>query len=275
VMLAAGAQPSDYFKCIFGAAATVDEGTSHTSRLSLADSAADAFPAFLDFSYTGQLAADSASATALMHLASSLQCRKLHAAVASFMQDDLVPSTAAFYLTEAERFSLDKVSAAALPLCSAALDTEALELVLKLPPALFQRVVQAEERGCSSEALSAVVAQYCRGAHADKIDGPFLASVTSADLMPEVKPAEALALLELAVKHPHDGDSKLRARCVAACAVDWRDVLLPSIEARAIPEAEKVAILASALRAAEAELVEVKNELHQFKPPWRCEAEAK
>eukprot|EP00966_Prymnesium_polylepis_P210233 4868750-Prymnesium_polylepis.1 len=45
VMLAAGAQPSDYFKCIFGAAAaTVDEGTSHTSRLSLADSAADAFP---------------------------------------------------------------------------------------------------------------------------------------------------------------------------------------------------------------------------------------
>ena len=118
-MLAAGAQPSDYFKSVFtGGGSGMREGSSQTTRLDLEDSAAAAFPAYLDFVYTGELAVTSESATALLHLAGSLRCHQLHNVVTQFMQDDLCGKNAALYLAEAERYSLEKVAAAALSACA-------------------------------------------------------------------------------------------------------------------------------------------------------------
>ena len=58
------------------------ENTSMTTTLELDDSAADAFPVYLDFAYSGELdGIDSASATALLHLADYLACPALDAAV--------------------------------------------------------------------------------------------------------------------------------------------------------------------------------------------------
>ena len=102
------------FKSAFRSGTGMREGQNRTSRLQLEDSAAAAFPTYLDYAYTGELHAQSASATALLHLASYLRCRALHSAVTEFMQDDLDESSAALYFAEAELYSLEKVTEAAL-----------------------------------------------------------------------------------------------------------------------------------------------------------------
>ena len=119
-MLAAHhAQQSDYFKTEFaGSVSSLFMASSNRTRLDLEDSAAAAFPAYLDFVYTGELAVTSESATALLHLAGSLRCHQLHNVVTQFMQDDLCGKNAALYLAEAERYSLEKVAAAALSACA-------------------------------------------------------------------------------------------------------------------------------------------------------------
>jgi len=180
-MLGAGTQQSAYFKGAFvGRASGTPEGSNQTSAMTLLDSAADAFPVYLDFCYTGELYATTTSATALLHLAHYLRCRSLHKAVTDFMQLDLSGATAAVYLREAEVYKLDKVAAAALPLCAAhlgsSLSSEEVEQVLALPPPLFQRVLLAPERACSSEELSVLMSKYCRGPFKESIDGAFITS---------------------------------------------------------------------------------------------------
>ena len=301
-MLAAGARWSEYFKSVFKSG--MREGNTKTTTLELENSAAAAFPNYLDFVYTGVLEATSESATALLYLADYLRCRKLHNEVTQFMQGDLCADNAALYLAEAERYSLEKVAAAALPVCAASLNVCAASLpssgggyVTALPPPLFCRVVHAPERACSSEELSRLVEAYCRGPHAQSVDGAFLAEVTAVEIMPAIDSKVALSLVERAVKHEPQNASSLRERCVRACAQDWQSALLPVIRAAepsaqsdgavhrpkrqrgkaaivadaaaptpeppsplgcTIPEAAKVKLLAEALKAAADELESVK-----------------
>ena len=224
-MLAAGAQPSQYFKSIFRPG--MREGNDQSSRIELEDSAAEAFPAYLDFSYTGELQVETESATALLHLSNYLRCRMLHDRVTTFMQEDLNADNAALYFAEAELYSLDRVSAEALRLSAAALPTARPEMLLALPPPLFHRVVHAPERVCCSVTLSKLIAEYCRGPHAESVDGPFLTSISSEEVLPSIDPIEALALLELAVTHaPTSG---LSERCIAAATKHWQQALIPLV----------------------------------------------
>ena len=66
----------------------------------------------------GALHATTATATALLYLADYCGCRALHEATVAFMQTDLRWEVAIQYLAEAELYSLEKVSAAALKLCA-------------------------------------------------------------------------------------------------------------------------------------------------------------
>jgi hypothetical protein len=224
-MLAAGAQPSQYFKSIFRPG--MREGNDQSSRIELEDSAAEAFPAYLDFAYTGELQVETESATALLHLSNYLRCRMLHDRVTTFMQEDLNADNAALYFAEAELYSLDRVSAEALRLSAAALPTARPEMLLALPPPLFHRVVHAPERVCCSVTLSKLIAEYCRGPHAESVDGPFLTSISSEEVLPSIDPIEALALLELAVTHaPTSG---LSERCIAAATKHWQQALIPLV----------------------------------------------
>ena len=235
-MLAAGAQPSEYFKSLFiGGASGMREGSTKTTTLDLENSAAVAFPAYLDFAYIGELDATSASATALLHLAGYLRCRELHIAVTQFMQGDLCGDNAALYLAEAERYSLEKVAAAALPVCAASLTGDGGGYVTALPPPLFCRVVHAPERLCSSEELSRLVAAYCCGPHAESVNGAFLTEVTAVEIMPVIDSRVALSLMERAWDLEPQNASSLRERCVRACAQHWQSALLPVIRAAEPP----------------------------------------
>jgi hypothetical protein len=62
-MLGAGSQQSEYFKSVFrGGGASMREGDCQTTELELEPSAAEAFPIFLDFAYTGELEVTTESA---------------------------------------------------------------------------------------------------------------------------------------------------------------------------------------------------------------------
>jgi hypothetical protein len=236
VMLAAGVQLSEYFKSVFtGGGRDLREGISKTTTLELEETAADAFPHYLDFAYTGELNATSLTATALLHLANYLRCRQLYCAVTKFMQGDLCGTNASLYLAEAERYSLEKVAAAALPVCAASIDKD--DYLMALPPTLFCRVVGSPNRTCPSEVLSTLVVQYCRGPNGSSVNGTFLDDVTKPEMMPTISPDSALTLIELTVQHKPPNASSLFERCTHACATHWRDSLLPTLEKAAAREA--------------------------------------
>ena len=235
VMLAAGVQLSEYFKSVFtGGGRDLREGISKTTgtTLELEETAADAFPHYLDFAYTGELNATSLTATALLHLANYLRCRQLHCAVTKFMQGDLCGTNASLYLAEAERYSLEKVAAAALPVCAVSIDKD--DYLMALPPTLFCRVVGSPDRTCPSEVLSTLVVQYCRGPNGASVNGTFLDEVTKPEM---ISPDSALTLIELTVQHKPPNASSLFERCTHACAIHWRDSLLPTLVKAAAREA--------------------------------------
>ena len=71
-----------------------------------------------------------------------------------------------------------------------------------LPPALFRRVIGcAAEHECDSEILSKFVVEYCRGQHAEEVNGSLLAEVTESEMMPTLDPESAFKLMELASIH--------------------------------------------------------------------------
>ena len=178
VYLGAGERPSGYFKHLFRG---MSEGASLTSELEFEQaSAAAAFPAFLDFTYTGKLRASTEIATALLHvrimharahartrarthtrtharthvsqLAVHLRCRTLHDAVAAFIKEDLRPVTAPVYFTEGTPYSLEKIAHAAQEECLrlTCCVSWARDKLYRLRPPLFANVMLSPERKCEN-----------------------------------------------------------------------------------------------------------------------------
>ena len=234
-VLAAGSRVSEYFVRMFrGGGTALSEASSRTSTIELLVTAAEAFPVYLDFVYTGSLHATSELAVALLHLADYLSCKTLFKATQAFMQRDLGPQTAPKYFSEAEMYALDKVSEAALKLCATQFLQIKTSKLLTLDPQLFVRVVQSNELKCGSEELSQRVVEYCSSSsrHAAAVDRALLAALTAEDKMPRVKPAEALKLLTLALERA-PLEPSLQTRCALACGGAWAKALLPTIESEA------------------------------------------
>ena len=262
---------SDYFAKAFSSS-DFFEATTRTTELSLERSAVDAFPIFLDFLYTGNLdEATTELAAALRHCATYFAVPELYESSSAFIQGDLSVETAPTYLTEGATYADEKLQAAALKLCIENFpDFEAGELTV-LPPPLFVRVVEELPPPDDeyAEYLSKHVASYCR-AHPEAVDAVLLHSLTPADKMPAIAPSEAMFLLELSLAHacaddgaaaaaaasaparqkkggkgagkagakPGRSTSTLRARCAAACASAWREVLTSTADAEP-PKAPK------------------------------------
>lgn len=233
-MLAIGPRRSQYFvRLTQGGASAMGDGIARASTLELEPSSIEAFPVYLDFVYTGALNATTATATALLYLADYLGCRALHDATVAFMQTDLRWEVAIQYLVEAELYSLEKVSAAALKLCAQHFG-EFDQNLYTLRPTLFAKVVNCPDTVADTLLISRRVAEYCRGPHAAAINRELLELLTPASRMPEVCPSEALLMLRAACEHQLEtGDSEggvpLIERCVNACVSNWESVLLTKL----------------------------------------------
>ena len=225
-MLAAGLRPSSYFVRCFNS--SMAESASSTTTLTLQQSSAAAFPIYLDFAYTGELNATSATACALLHLADYLGCRALHEATIKFAKVDLSKTTCAVYLREASLYRLEKAEAAAFKLCSSHFkDLDIDESLSELSPELFLKVLRDNAGGFTSAEVSVCVAQYCHGPYAETVDAKLLEALT--ETITDVHPIVAYALLELAVQHKPTVSKgpTLAARCIAACTENWQAAILP------------------------------------------------
>ena len=223
-MLAAGLRPSSYFVRCFNS--SMVESASSTTTLTLQQSSAAAFPIYLDFAYTGELNATSATACALLHLADYLGCRALHEATITFAKVDLSKTTCAVYLREASLYRLEKAEAAAFKLCSSHFkDLDIDESLSELSPELFLKVIRDNAGGFTSAEVSVCVAQYCHGPYAEAVDAKLLEELTAT--FTDVHPTVAYALLELASKHkPLKDGPNFAARCIAACTEHWEEALV-------------------------------------------------
>jgi len=246
--LATGVRRSEYFARLFTGAGTsgLVENVQGGSTFQLEPSAANAFPAFLDFVYKGELAISDASAVALLHLAEYFLNRPLYDQVTTYLQTALkgapgseagnrTTSSAPLFLAEAHLYALDKAADVCAKVCATHLLTRELGYCNELAPPLFLRVVEAVE--CTSPeqsiALSDHVAAFVT-AHSPPLErlGPLpLIDVTMLEgltaKLTAVSADSALDLLGHALAR--QGAERLQSECAKTIGAKWEGGLLPTI----------------------------------------------
>eukprot|EP00565_Helicotheca_tamesis_P005997 CAMPEP_0185733818 /NCGR_PEP_ID=MMETSP1171-20130828/20591_1 /TAXON_ID=374046 /ORGANISM="Helicotheca tamensis, Strain CCMP826" /LENGTH=324 /DNA_ID=CAMNT_0028403639 /DNA_START=116 /DNA_END=1090 /DNA_ORIENTATION=- len=99
VYLAAGPQKSPYFYGLFNSA--MRETQENTTRISLQKSAAEAFPAFLDYMYTGDLNVTAENSIALCHLGDYFGVEPLKILVKDFIKKESTLNNICHFCKEA------------------------------------------------------------------------------------------------------------------------------------------------------------------------------
>lgn len=220
--LVAGQGKSDYFASLFGKG-NFSESEDRTSRLTLKPSEVAAFPALLDFVYTGKLDAAAETATALRHLAGYLRMGALYEAVISFIGRNLQPSTAFVYLSEANVYSDEKIIAAAMKTIGSS-GPAILLAAETFSPEDFKAIVS--DATCGSEELSNAVLAFCQK-RSGTIDSELLEFLTHDSRMPRVSRKAALPLLELSLERLAGQPAvALAERCLEGAAGNWVTMLL-------------------------------------------------
>mmetsp|Transcript_22665 Transcript_22665/g.47409 ORF Transcript_22665/g.47409 Transcript_22665/m.47409 type:complete len:533 (-) Transcript_22665:38-1636(-) len=285
-ILSVGPRRSDYFATLFKQSA-LSEHSTNTSRISLQDSAADAFPSVLDYIYTDKpVKFTSKNATAIRHLAHYFGIRSLWKLASAYIKGDFSLETSAVYLSESLLYHDEKLENASIDILASRIEEINRRTLARLPPSSFERIVTSPKLKCRSKKLSDIVLKYCQ-TQGDAVDMPLLMKWTRCEKMPSVSRKAALPLLRIAA----EGEEKagvdlantrnvLRARCVEACVEEWKETLAKpllalesrdknisrilganSIEHRDLPLHIQVELLEKALCAAKVELDDVKAEL--------------
>lgn len=280
------ARRSEYFATLFKQS-HLAEFTTNASQITLEDSAADAFPAILDYIYSDKnVKFDTNNATAIRHLAHYFGIRILWKLASVFIKGDFSLETAATYLAEAILYHDNKLEMASIDILAERIEEINRRTLTKLLPHSFERIVSSPKLKCRSKKLSDIVLKYCQS-QGGAVDMALLMKVTRCDLMPSVSRKAALPLLKIAVTEEEktgvslsDTDNVLRSRCIEACVEEWKETLAKpllaresrdknvsrilgahSIEHRDLPLAIQVELLEKALCAAKVELDDVKAEL--------------
>ncbi|KAI2506478.1 BTB/POZ domain containing protein [Fragilaria crotonensis] len=197
--LAVGPRRSEYFAKLFRQHSNRKKRSASGTRIELRPSAADAFPAMLDFLYCAvgtppQVTTE--TAVALRHLATCFGIRELFDAVTEFIKGDLSPETSPTYLLEADTYGHDKLRSAALRACAQNFENIKFSRIVTLTPSLLEEVVTSSDLKVSSRILSARIASYCR-CRPGMVDANMLQRLTRPDRMPEIAPEESLFFLHL------------------------------------------------------------------------------
>ena len=280
------ARRSEYFATLFKQS-HLAEFTTNASQITLEDSAADAFPAILDYIYSDKnVKFDTNNATAIRHLAHYFGIRILWKLASVFIKGDFSLETAATYLAEAILYHDNKLEMASIDILAERIEEINRRTLTKLLPHSFERIVSSPKLKCRSKKLSDIVLKYCQS-QSGAVDTALLMKVTRCELMPSVSRKAALPLLKVAVAEEEktgvnlaDTNNVLRSRCIEACVEEWKETLAKpllaqesrdknvsrilgahSIEHRDLPLAIQVELLEKALCAAKVELDDVKAEL--------------
>lgn len=280
------ARRSEYFATLFKQS-HLAEFTTNSSEIELEESAADSFPAILDYIYSDKnVKFDTNNATAIRHLAHYFGIRTLWKLASVFIKGDFSLESAATYLAEAILYHDEKLEVASIDILAERIEEINQRTLTKLLPHSFERIVSSPKLKCRSKKLSDIVLKYVQAQGGD-VDLALLMKVTRCDVMPSVSRKAALPLLKLAVAEEEktgvnlsDTNNVLRSRCIEACVEEWKETLAKpllaresrdknvsqilganSIEHRDLPLAIQVELLEKALCAAKVELDDVKAEL--------------
>eukprot|EP00978_Attheya_sp_CCMP212_P027065 scaffold90216_cov53-Attheya_sp.AAC.2 len=235
--LAIGPRRSDYFAKMFKIPQGLSETTTSTSKITLEDSAVDAFPFMLDYMYSlidnveGGMTGNSAvQATALRYLSRYFCIPRLYEQVTSFIQKDLRPETAMTYFVEADIHVDEKIAMAACAMCAQNMEIVDSTRLTELSPRLFQTIVTADGLKCDSAALSVIVAAFLEK-QSDNVTVELLTALTDSKFMPIVSSEGAESLLHFYLAYQEDildenaqQEDSLRQRCTTALAGSWKQV---------------------------------------------------
>jgi hypothetical protein len=202
--LAVGARRSEYFARLFksrqnGRGFDVED---NVSRIELKKSAADAFPALLDFMYSPPgvpVDVTTESAVALRHLATCFGIRQLFEDVTAFLQHDLTVKSAVIYLQEAWVFSHQKLMNAAAKICASHFSSVKLSRLVTLDPHLFQLIVTSPNFKSDSETYCSRLCAYLR-CKPEAISRGFMVQLASSSIMPRVAQSDSLFLISVLVR---------------------------------------------------------------------------
>jgi hypothetical protein len=233
---------SEYFVTLFKQS-HLSEFVSNTSRISLEDSAADAFPSVLDYIYSDKNPKFTTfNATAIRHLAHYFGVRSLWKLASTYIRGDFSLETAAVYLTEAILYHDEKLEKASIDILAERIGEISRRTLIKLPPTSFERIISSPKLKCRSKKLSDLVLKYCQ-TQEGAVDMALLMKCTRSEVMPSVSRKAALPLLKVAVTEEEkagvnlsDTNNILRSRCIEACVEEWKETLAKPLLAIESPD---------------------------------------
>mmetsp|Transcript_25077 Transcript_25077/g.54051 ORF Transcript_25077/g.54051 Transcript_25077/m.54051 type:complete len:543 (+) Transcript_25077:188-1816(+) len=285
-ILSVGPRRSEYFATLFKQS-HLSEFATNTSSINLEVSAADAFPAILDYIYSDKkVKFTTKNATAIRHLAHYFGIRSLWKCASLYIRGDFTLETAPIYLTESILYHDEKLEHASIDILAERIEELNRRTLTKLPPSSFERIILSPKLKCRSKKLSELVLKYCQ-TQGGAVDMTLLMKCTRCEVMPSVSRKVALPLLKVVVAAEEKAgvnlsgtNNVLRARCVEACVEEWKETLAKpllalescdmnisrilganSIEHRELPLDIQVELLEKSLCAAKVELDDVKAEL--------------
>jgi len=230
-ILSAGPRRSEYFATLFKQS-HLTEFSTNSSRINMEDSAADVFPAILDYIYSDKNVKFSTNnATAIRHLSHYFGIRSLWKLASVFIRGDFSLTTSPTYLTGAVLYHDEKLEQASIDILAERIEEVNRRTLTKLPPPSFERIVTSPKLKCRSKKLSEIVLKYCQ-TQGGAVDMTLLMNCTRCDVMPSVSRKAALPLLKVAVEEEEragvnlsDTNNVLRARCIEACVEEWKETL--------------------------------------------------
>ena len=145
----------------FGAQSS-ENATEHNTIM--LESAADAFPAVLDFMYYPDRELDMSveNAVPLVYIGKRYKIRALLELAEDFVENNLESTTAMYFLLDSYLYQLESILTRAIDVTAAHLgETVDFDPIYRLPPTLFKRIILSKDLRCDSELLSLIVYSYC------------------------------------------------------------------------------------------------------------------
>ena len=264
-ILAGGPRHSQYFKQLF--LSNTLETTNQISVIELEQTAADVFPAMLDFMYESSkdvVVENPIEATALRHLANYFGIRELFENVNTmFIKSNLSSETAFVYMEEATKYH-------EIALRNAAIDYVA-ERVLRIDHTkLYRMPVEWFSRLMANVAVNdrniALIVGYAK----QEPEGLNIGHISEwMERFKSIPSCHSLALLSIAVDF--NVDREIKDKCVSSYAEKWQELaqLTGNLSLNkedkhmyeVLPDNEKLSLLEASLRKAEVDYNVLKQKL--------------
>jgi hypothetical protein len=227
-VLGVGPRKSEYFLRLFQSGESFTESKSKTSRIELEEIAAKAFPQMLDYLYwpEKELHVTAETATALHHLGSYFEMRRLRWDARQFWKKDLNIENCDIYYEQALLLHDDKIRTTVAKICTENIKSISPESrIIKVSDDRLWEDILKESWGPTYH-LSTLLAAFC--SNYEGIDADSFLKLTDEELLPDIDFTVAQKFIGLENKIIDKSCevklSSLGDRCIRSLAESWADI---------------------------------------------------